>query len=69
MTTVKHYKNKRNEHKHLEVHNDGHRHNSVKAYMQFPNGVRNDLGDRCLIKVGNFQDIEPELLEDYEEIK
>ena len=59
MTTVKHYKNKRNESKRLEVHNDGHRHNSVKAYMQFPNGDRNELGDKCLHRwrKGNLQEL------------
>ena len=33
-TTVTHYSNKRNPHKHLEVHNDGHGHRSVKQYIK-----------------------------------
>lgn len=30
MTTITTYRNKRNEHKFIEVHNDGHYHNSLK---------------------------------------
>jgi len=33
MTTVKFYRNKRNENKYIEVHNDGHYHNSVRQFM------------------------------------
>ncbi len=33
-TTVTHYSNKRNPHKHLEVHSDGHGHRSVKQYIK-----------------------------------
>lgn len=33
MTTIKTYRNKRNPNKYLEVHNDGHYHNSLKQYM------------------------------------
>lgn len=48
MATVKIYRNKRNEHKFLEVHNDGHYHNSVKQFMEWPNGVKNLIGDGVL---------------------
>lgn len=64
---IKHYKNKRNMNKRLEIHNDGYSHNSVKAYMYFSNGVRNDLGDRCFHRWKKENLLE--LLEDYEEIK
>lgn len=66
-TEVKTYRNKRNSNKYLEVHEDGRGHRSVKQYMEWDNGVRNDLGDQNLHRwrKGNFDD----LLEDYEEIK
>lgn len=35
MTTITIYRNKRNENKYIEVHNDGYYHNSVKQYMQW----------------------------------
>lgn len=65
MTTIKIYKNKRNEHKFLEIRNDGHYHNTVRQFMLWKeNGVKNLLGDRSLHrwKAGNLK----ELLEDYE---
>lgn len=34
-TTVTIYRNKRNENKYIEVHNDGHYHNSVRQYMEW----------------------------------
>lgn len=66
MTTVKKYRNKRNENKFIEVHNDGHYHNTVKQFMEWKNGVKNILGDRRLHRwrKGNLM----ELLEDYQEI-
>lgn len=33
MTTISIYRNNRNENKYLEVHNDGHYHNTVRQYM------------------------------------
>lgn len=33
MTTVSFYRNKRNKNKYIEVHNDGHYHNSVRQFM------------------------------------
>lgn len=64
-TTIKVYRNKRNENKYIEVHNDGHYHNTVKQFMKWPNGVKNLIGDRCLHRWrrNNLN----ELLEDYEE--
>lgn len=65
MTMVKIYRNKRNEHKFIEVRNDGYYHNSVRQYMYWESyEVKNLLGDRCLHrwKIGNLK----ELLEDYE---
>ena len=61
-TKVSIYVNKRNENKFLEIHNDGHYHNSVKQFMCWTN-VRNDTGDGCLHRwhKGNLT----ELLEDY----
>ena len=57
MTTIKTYRNKRNPNKYLEVHNDGHDHNSLKQYMFWsknPDGavlsdpIKNVTGDRKL---------------------
>jgi hypothetical protein len=33
-TVVKVYRNKRNNNKYIEVHNDGHYHNSVRQYIE-----------------------------------
>lgn len=65
-TTIKVYRNKRNKNKYIEVHNDGHYHNTVKQFMKWDNGVKNLLGDRCLYRwrKANLD----ELLSDYEEI-
>lgn len=66
MTTINRYKNRRNPNKIIEVHNDGHYHNSVKQYMSFPNGVVNPTGDGHLHRWrrGNLD----ALLEDYERV-
>ena len=42
------YQNKRNEHKFIEIHNDGHYHNSVRQFLQWSNGVKNFTGDGFL---------------------
>lgn len=64
MTTIKIYRNKRNPNKKIEVHDDGHYHNSVRQFMYWNNGVKNLLGDRYLHRwrKKNLN----ELLEDYE---
>ena len=71
---IKTYQNKRNANKYLEVHNDGHYHNSVRQYMQHNQKVagrrvgivRNYAGDGNLHRwrKGNLN----ELLEDYREV-
>lgn len=61
--TITTYQNKRNEHKFLEIHNDGHYHNSVRQYIKCPNGVKNFTGDRFLHR-WRRQNLN-ELLEDY----
>lgn len=33
MTTIQVYRNRRNSNKYIEVHNDGHYHNSLKQYI------------------------------------
>lgn len=66
MTTVKVYKNKRNGNKYIEVHNDGHYHNTVKQYMKWSNGVKNLLGDRRLHRWRKKN--LTQLLEDYQEV-
>ena len=63
MTTITIYQNRRNEHKYLEVHNDGYYHNSVKQYMLCTDGTRNLTGDRRLHRWRNQNLIG--LLEDY----
>lgn len=66
-TTTRIYVNKRNPHKFIEVHDDGHYHNSVRQYLSWDNGVKNKTGDGNLHRwrIGNLK----ELLEDYKEIK
>lgn len=66
-TRITVYRNKRNQNKYIEVHNDGYYHNSVKQYMSWDNGVKNLTGDRKLHRwrVENLKD----LLEDYEVVK
>lgn len=66
MTTVKVYRNKRNGNKYIEVHNDGHYHNTVKQFMAWSNGVKNLLGDRRLHRWRKKN--LTELLEDYQEV-
>ena len=46
MTTISIYQNVRNENKFLEIHNDGHYHNIVRQYLEWPNGVKHLVGDR-----------------------
>ena len=60
------YRNKRNPHKILDVHNDEYYHNAVKQLMVFENGVTNKTGDGSLHRwrKANLT----ELLEDYEEM-
>lgn len=65
MTMIRIYRNKRNEHKFIEVRNDGHYHNSVRQYMYWETkDIKNLLGDRNLHrwKIKNLK----ALLEDYE---
>ena len=74
MTTIKLYRNKRNPHKFIEIHNDGHRHNSVRQFIQTEwrkkghllSVVKNYTGDGSLHRwrKGNLT----ELLQDYEEV-
>ena len=43
---VTYYRNLKNPNKFLEVHNDGHYHNSVRQFMYWKNaGVKNMIGD------------------------
>lgn len=68
------YQNKQNKQKYIEVHNDGHHHNSVRQYIQYDQKVaghkvgvvRNYTGDGKLHRwrKGNLN----ELLEDYKEV-
>lgn len=71
---VKIYQNERNANKYLEVHNDGHYHNSVRQYMQHDQKVagkrvgivRNYTGDGNLHRwrKRNLK----EVLKDYREV-
>ena len=68
------YQNKRNKQKYIEVHNDGHHHNSVRQYIQYDQKVagrkvgvvRNYTGDGKLHRWR--KDNLNELLEDYKEV-
>ena len=63
MTTITLYQNKRNSNKYLEVHNDGHYHNSVRQFLKWSNGVKYFTGDRLLHR-WRRENLN-ELLEDY----
>lgn len=62
-TTITIYRNKRNQNKFLEIHNDGYRHNSVRQFMWWENGVKNICGDGKLHR-WRKADLQ-QLLEDY----
>lgn len=66
-TKITLYQNKRNLHKYLEVHNDGHYHNTVRQFLKWDNGVKNFTGNKKLNRwrIDNLR----ELLEDYREVK
>lgn len=73
-TIIRLYRNKRNTNKYLEVHNDGHYHNSVRQFMYWEHRKRgvllsvtkNFTGDGVLHRwsKGNLE----KLLEDYMEV-
>lgn len=71
---VRIYQNKRNKQKYIEVHNDGHHHNSVRQYIQHDQKVaghkvgvvRNYTGDGKLHR-WRKENLN-ELLEDYKEV-
>lgn len=72
MTKITIYRNKRNHNKYIEVHNDGHRHNSVRQFIEnviYINNrkatvIRNYTGDGSLHR-WNKENLK-ELLTDYE---
>lgn len=76
VTTIQVYRNRRNSNKYIEVHNDGHYHNSLKQYIFWEKNVitgesllkpvKNITGDRRLHRwrKANLK----ELLEDYEPV-
>lgn len=73
-TSIKIYRNTRNEHKFIEIHNDGYGHNSVKQFMYWnkdpitgnliKKAIKNITGDQKLHRwnKANLQ----KLLRDYE---
>lgn len=63
MTRIDTYRHNKNPHKYIEVHNDGHYHNSVVQFILTVSGTRNKTGDRCLHRWR--RDNLNELLEDY----
>lgn len=70
MTEVRLYRNKRNANKYLEVHNDGHYHNSIRQFSLTFNGEnynRNYYGNKHLQRF--YIKGLKELLEDYTEIQ
>lgn len=72
--SIRIYQNKRNTNKYLEVHNDGHCHNSVRQYIQHDSKVagkrrgivRNYTGDGNLHR-WRKENLK-ELLKDYREV-
>lgn len=75
MTTIQIFRNRRCPNKYIEVHNDGHYHNSLKQYMYWerdfdgntlPSPVKCLTGDK---KLHRWRKVNlKELLEDYEPI-
>lgn len=66
-TQIKLYRNKRNGNKFIEVHNDGHRHNSVRQFIRTANLHKPQYtGDGNLHRWG-INSLR-ELLEDYMEV-
>lgn len=63
MTTVIYYQNKENPYKFIELHNDGHYHNSVKQFIS-KNGKHIVINPCYRMKKKALMD----LLKDYEEI-
>ena len=57
------YRNKYNDNKFLEVHNDGFRHNSVKQFMKWDSGKVSPTGDGKLHRMS--KSYLSELLKDY----
>lgn len=45
---IEFYRNNRNSNKYIEVHNDGHYHNTVRQFMKWDNGVKNYTGSKTL---------------------
>lgn len=64
-TIIRLFRNKRNENKYIEVHSDGHYHNTVRQFMSWGNGVKNLLGDKKLHRIR--KKVLEEMLEDYKE--
>lgn len=66
-TIVTLFQNKRNSNKYIEVHNDGHYHNTVRQFLKWNNGVKYLVGDGKLYRwrIDNLK----ELLEDYRKVK
>lgn len=59
------YRNRRNPNKHMEVHDDGHGHRSMRQYMEWPeHGVKNYTGDGQLHR--HSKATADEILDDYE---
>lgn len=67
-TKVSIYVNNRNPHKFIEVHNDGHYHNSVRQYLYWPaTKTKNFTGDKFLHR-WRKQNLD-ELLSDYRKVR
>lgn len=64
--TITVYQNKYNNNKFIEVHNDGHRHYSVKQYMKWSSGKTSLTGDGHLHRMS--KSYLTELLKDYKAI-
>jgi len=64
MTTIKIYRNKQNEHKFLEVRNDGHYHNAVRQYIYTPTSGNIGLTGDGMLHRWRKENL-AELLEDY----
>lgn len=65
----KHYRNKRNEHKYVEVRHYKDGHYSCRQYMLFDNGVKNYIGSRKGRLFRWRKKNIAELLEDYVEVE
>lgn len=66
---AKHYRNKRNKHKYIEVRHYSDGHYSARQYMLWDNGIKNILGSRKGRLFRHRRKSIESILDDYVEVK